>query len=96
MCIFLRGHSSDKIQVLQVTAGKCFGSTATPKTVTEYLIAADCSIEMVKALDIKETVKALAADVQLVQTHNRSMEAAIGSNKVQRRGLGMGGYVGSR
>jgi len=36
---------------------------------------------------LEEAIKAVAADVQLVQTHARTMEAAIGSNKAEARRL---------
>lgn len=41
---------------------------------------------------LEENVKAIAADVQLVQAHSRAMEAAIGSNKVIFRGGGAGNH----
>jgi hypothetical protein len=32
---------------------------------------------------VEETVKGITADMQLIQTHSRAMEAAIGSNKAE-------------
>jgi len=36
---------------------------------------------------VEETVKGITADMQLIQTHSRAMEAAIGSNKAEARRL---------